>query len=277
MAVTTYTNYAVQTPLASLVRAGENFLRFNCTTEAELPSANLLDGDRAYTEDSGKRWVRQGGAWVVQTTDNLATSIMESSGPTVLPIGSVADGGYLKRVGLTVVGATASGVWGAITGTLGDQADLVAAANLRALKTANLSDLADIPTARTNLGLGTLATQSGTFSGTSSGTNTGDQTAASLGLGNVTNTSDANKPVSTAQQAALDAKQATLVSGTNLKTVNGSTLLGAGNLAVTASDPSYTPGTFTVSTGTGRLFIQRVQLLTTERATVAGTARLRVA
>lgn len=30
-------------------------------------------------------------------------------------------------------------------------------------------------TARTNLGLGTLATQSGTFSGTSSGTNTGDQ------------------------------------------------------------------------------------------------------
>ena len=31
-------------------------------------------------------------------------------------------------------------------------------------------------TTRTNLGLGTLATQSGTFSGTSSGTNTGDQT-----------------------------------------------------------------------------------------------------
>lgn len=39
--------------------------------------------------------------------------------------------------------------------------------------------------ARTQLGLGTLATQSGTFSGTSSGTNTGDQTLptrASLGL-----------------------------------------------------------------------------------------------
>lgn len=38
-----------------------------------------------------------------------------------------------------------------------------------------LDDDPDAATARTTLGLGTLATQSGTFSGTSSGTNTGDQ------------------------------------------------------------------------------------------------------
>ncbi len=53
---------------------------------------------------------------------------------------------------------------------------------------------------------------------------------AAVGLSSVDNTSDANKPVSTAQQTALNAKQATLVSGSNIKTVNGTSLLGSGNV-----------------------------------------------
>ena len=57
-------------------------------------------------------------------------------------------------------------------------------------------------------------------------------TKADVGLGNVDNTSDANKPVSTATQNALNAKQNTLVSGTNIKTVNNTSLIGSGNVAV---------------------------------------------
>ena len=57
-------------------------------------------------------------------------------------------------------------------------------------------------------------------------------TKAQVSLSNVDNTSDANKPVSTATQTALNAKQATLVSGTNIKTVNGNSLLGSGDVVI---------------------------------------------
>ena len=61
-------------------------------------------------------------------------------------------------------------------------------------------------------------------------TNPHKVTKAQVGLGNVDNTTDIDKPISTATQAALDTKQATLVSGTNIKTINGTTILGSGNI-----------------------------------------------
>ena len=53
-----------------------------------------------------------------------------------------------------------------------------------------------------------------------------------VGLGNVDNTADADKPVSTATQTALNAKQDTLVSGTNIKTINDESILGSGNITI---------------------------------------------
>ena len=58
------------------------------------------------------------------------------------------------------------------------------------------------------------------------------QVKTDLALDNVDNTTDANKPISSATQTALNAKQATLVSGTNIKTINGTTLLGSGDLVI---------------------------------------------
>lgn len=63
-------------------------------------------------------------------------------------------------------------------------------------------------------------------------------TKAQIGLDNVDNTPDADKPVSAATQLALDAKQLTLVSGTNLKTINGASLLGAGDVSIVGAKPS---------------------------------------
>jgi hypothetical protein len=56
-----------------------------------------------------------------------------------------------------------------------------------------------------------------------------------VGLGNCDNTTDANKPISSATQTALDGKQATLVSGTNIKTINSTSILGSGNISISSA------------------------------------------
>ena len=61
-----------------------------------------------------------------------------------------------------------------------------------------------------------------------------------VGLNNVDNTSDLNKPISTATQTALDTKQDTLVSATNIKTINGQSVLGSGNIEITGGGSGYT-------------------------------------
>jgi hypothetical protein len=61
-------------------------------------------------------------------------------------------------------------------------------------------------------------------------------TKSDIGLSNVDNTSDVNKPISTATQTALNGKQNTLISSTNIKTINGNSLLGSGDLTILISN-----------------------------------------
>lgn len=128
----------------------------------------------------------------------------------------------------------------------------VRAATLTGLSTATNAVIAATDTVLGALGklqkqvsanLATLTSHTGNTS------NPHSVTKAQVGLGNVDNTSDASKPISTAVQTALNAKQNTLVSGTNLKTLNGKSLLGAGNLELqlTADQPSAVSYTYDAS------------------------------
>src|SRR5687768_12372458 len=105
-------------------------------------------------------------------------------------------------------GGSGGAAWGDVTGTLADQTDLQTALD------------------------GKLATNG-------TGASLTGLTKSQVGLSNVDNTSDASKPVSSATQTALDAKQATLVSATNIKTINGDSVLGSGDLVVSGSGAAW--------------------------------------
>jgi len=58
-------------------------------------------------------------------------------------------------------------------------------------------------------------------------------TKAQIGLPNVTDVTPLELPVSNATQTALNDKQGTLISGTNIKTINGNSILGSGDMTIT--------------------------------------------
>jgi len=113
-------------------------------------------------------WV-VGGAGGVSSVSGTAP-IASSGGAT--PAISLNDGGVTNA---KLADMAVDTIKGRATAGTGVPEDIACTAAGRAI----LDDV-DAAAQRTTLGLGTLATQSGTFSGTSSGTNTGDQSLAGL-------------------------------------------------------------------------------------------------
>lgn len=164
------------------------------------------------------------GACTINITPPLGTPLgakdIKKNGAQALVANDIKDGQILLLVydgtNFQVIG---DGVpsWGSIPGTLSDQADLENALNA---KQASLVSGINIRTIENNTLLGS--------------TNI-DLTATDVGLSLVNNTSDASKPVSTLQQAALDLK-ANLSGGNTLtgqQVISGNSNFGIGNTSPT--------------------------------------------
>jgi hypothetical protein len=203
----------------------------DCRTNPNYPSA--VKGDAYVVSGAGKIG---GSAGLTVEVGDVYVAIADNAGGTQASVGSSWDvlqynlvGALLSANNLSDVSnvATARTNLGLGTAATTASTDYATAAqgtlaSGAAQKANNLSDLASVATARTNLGLGTAATYAATaFATAAQGTaadgsaqkanNLSDLASAStartnIGLGNVDNTSDVNKPVSTAQAAAIALK-----------------------------------------------------------------------
>lgn len=92
-------------------------------------------------------------------------------------------------------------------------------------------------------------------------TNPHNVTKSQVGLSNVTDVAPLELPVSNATQTALNGKQDTLVSGTNIKTINSVSLLGSGDIVITAGNVTGLTG-FTDGNGfTGSVIDNNLSLV----------------
>lgn len=159
------------------------------------------------------------GASSTGVTAVTGTAPISSSGGTT-PAISIATSNT------TTTGALSSTDWNTFNGK---QSALVSGTNIKTLNGASL------------LGSGGLSVEPSITAGTTSQYFRGDKTFQTLdktavGLSNVDNTSDANKPVSTSTQTALNLKQDTLTL-TTIGTSGASTLVGS-----TLNIPQYSGG-----------------------------------
>lgn len=163
-----------------------------------------------FTLDSGDR---------LEYTDTVGFRVLTSIGE--IKIGSGSSGG---------------GTWGSITGTLSAQTDLQTALDGKVDENATITGATKTKITYDAKGLVTSGADA-TTADIADSTNKRYVTDANLVvIGNTSGTNTGDNAINSQYSGLAASKQDTLVSGTNIKTINSNSLLGSGDLVITAGD-----------------------------------------
>ena len=228
-------------------------------------NAVLAAGEIGYETNTGKFKIGNGStAWTslaYSITSNISAAVLNDLGDVTIT--SAANGDFLRWNGTawindavdlatdtigSFVQSLVAGTGITLTNNSGENATPTVAVDTTVIQ-ARVADVSDTEIGYLNGVTSAIQTQidakaplaSPTFTGTVAGI-----TATMVGLGNVDNTSDANKPISTATQTALDLK-APLASPTFTGTATTNDLTVSGNLTVSGTTTSINTETLTVN------------------------------
>ena len=133
-------------------------------------------------------------------------------------------------------GGGGGGTWGSITGTLSAQTDLQTALDGKVDENATITGATKTKITYDAKGLVTSGADA-TTADIADSTNKRYVTDANLVvIGNTSGTNTGDNATNSQYSGLAASKQDTLVSGTNIKTINSNSLLGSGDLVITAGD-----------------------------------------
>lgn len=138
------------------------------------------------------------------------------------------------KIDVEVIGG--GGTWGSITGILSNQTDLQTALNGKVDENAAITGATKTKITYDSKGLVTSGADA-TTADIADSTNKRYVTDANLVvIGNTSGTNTGDNATNSQYSGLAASKQDTLVSGTNIKTINSNSLLGSGDLVITAGD-----------------------------------------